>query len=51
MGTPSELMFAAITMIEKLPERPAGRKTLSTLFRESALPPVVENAPLKTLPL
>jgi len=44
-------MFAAVTVTVKVLEVPAGRKTVSTLFFASAVPPVVENAPLKTFPL
>src|SRR5215471_18962667 len=43
-------MFVALTVIVKLPDVPAGRKTDSTLFLGSAAPPVVELAPEKTLP-
>src|SRR5882724_7013420 len=51
LGTPSELMLAAVTTTANGPVTPAGRKTLSTLFRRSALPPVTEFGPLNTLPL
>src|SRR5262245_5921502 len=43
-------MFDALTVIVKLPDVPAGKKTDSTLFLGSAAPPVVELAPEKTLP-
>src|SRR6185503_2631213 len=43
-------MFAALTVIVKLPDTPAGMKTDSTLFLPSATPPVTELAPEKTLP-
>jgi hypothetical protein len=44
-------MFVALTVMVKLPEVPAGRKTDSTLFLPSAVPPDTEFAPEKTLPL
>ena len=43
-------MLVAVIVIVKAPLTPAGRKTDSTLLRMSALPPVVEFAPEKTLP-
>src|SRR5262245_45207566 len=46
-GTPSELIFAALTVTVNRPDTPAGRKTLSTLFLVSATPPLVDHAPLK----
>ena len=50
LGTPSELRFAAVTMTAKAPVTPAGRNTLSTLLRGSAVPPGSDDSPLKTLP-
>ena len=44
-------MLSAVMVTVKSPETPAGRKTLSTLFRWSADPPTMEWLPLKTLPL
>src|SRR5262249_53997593 len=43
-------MFVALTVTVKLPDVPAGRKTDSTLFLGSAVPPDVELAPQKTFP-
>ena len=40
--TPTELILAALTITVKLPEVPAGRKTLSTLSSASAEPPLME---------
>src|SRR5689334_8543182 len=50
-GTPSPAMFAAVTVTVKAPLTPEGRNTDSVLSLASAVPPVVEDAPLKTLPL
>src|ERR1051325_12242533 len=44
-------MFVALTVTVKLPDGPAGRNTDSALFFASAVPPLMEFAPEKTLPL
>ena len=50
-GTPSPAMLVPLTVTVKLPETPAGINTDSELFLISAVPPVTEFAPEKTLPL
>jgi len=50
-GTPLPAMLVALTLTMMLPVTPAGMKTLSTLLRRSAAPPVTESAPENTLPL
>ena len=50
-GMASPAILRAITRTAKLPLTPAGTNTFSTLLRVSKEPPVVESAPLKTLPL
>jgi len=50
-GTPSELMFVAVTVTVNAPVVPEGRNTASTLLRESAVPPAMDQPAVKTLPL
>ena len=49
-GTPSELMLVAVMVTTTMPVEPAGRNTLSELFRASAVPPAADTPPAKTLP-
>ena len=43
-------MLAAVILTTNDPLMPAGMKTLSTLLRVSAVPPMADDAPLNTLP-
>jgi hypothetical protein len=43
-------MLAAVTVTVKMPDVPAGRKTLSTLLRVSEVPPATLSAPENTFP-